>query len=74
MAESINGIKRTRWSGELRAADIGTEVVVNGWVQRVRRLGGIIFVTVRDRTGLVQCNFNNEVNAELYEKADTLRY
>jgi len=73
MAESINGIKRTRWSGELRAADIGTEVVVNGWVQRVRRLGGIIFVTVRDRTGLVQCNFNNEVNAELYEKADTLR-
>ncbi|MBE6936112.1 MAG: aspartate--tRNA ligase [Ruminococcaceae bacterium] len=73
MAESIQGIKRTRWAGELRAADCNQEVIINGWVQRVRRLGGLIFITVRDRTGLVQCNFNQEVNAELYEKADSLR-
>jgi len=73
MAEIITGIKRTRYAGELRAGDNGAEVVVCGWVQRVRRLGGLIFVTVRDRTGLIQCNFNSERDRALYDKADTLR-
>ena len=47
-------MKRTRWCGELRKADAGKTVVLNGWVHRVRRFGRLVFILLRDRTGLVQ--------------------
>lgn len=65
--------KRTNMCGELRESNVGQEVVLNGWVQRSRNLGGLIFCDLRDRTGLVQVVFNDDVNKELFEKADTLR-
>ena len=73
MAESIKGMSRTNFCGTLRAADIGKEVVVCGWVQRARRLGGITFVTVRDKTGLVQVNFDSEHDTALAQRANSLR-
>jgi len=73
MADKMKGMQRTDYAGTLRACDAGRTVTVCGWVQRVRRLGGLIFVTLRDRSGLLQCNFNQENNAALFEKADSLR-
>ena len=64
---------RTDYAGTLRAADIGRTVTVCGWVQRARRLGGLTFVTLRDRTGLLQLNFSAERDAALSELAGTLR-
>ncbi|MEM3949067.1 MAG: OB-fold nucleic acid binding domain-containing protein, partial [Zestosphaera sp.] len=46
--------KRSHWCGELRREHIGAEVVVNGWVHTIRRMGRITFILVRDRTGVVQ--------------------
>ena len=59
--------------GELRAADAGTEVALNGWVQRRRDHGGLLFIDLRDRTGLVQVVFNSEGDRELFAAAETLR-
>ena len=64
---------RTDYAGTLRASDVGRTVTVCGWVQRARRLGGLTFVTLRDRTGLLQLNFNAERDAALSELAGTLR-
>src|ERR1043165_7871834 len=47
-------LQRTRSCGELRAQDAGQQVVVNGWAHKVRDLGGLLFVDMRDRTGIVQ--------------------
>ena len=66
-------LKRTIMCGELRSADIGKEITVNGWVQRARRLGGLVFVDVRDKTGIVQTVFNEESQGDLFEKAESLR-
>lgn len=63
---------RTRTCGELRLADVNQTVTLAGWVQRTRRLGGMTFVDIRDRYGITQLVFNNEVNAELCEKASKL--
>ncbi len=65
--------KRTHYCGSLRAADVGQEVVLNGWVQRRRDHGGVIFVDVRDVTGLVQVVFNPEKSESAHEKASELR-
>jgi len=59
--------------GELRLSDKGGEIVLNGWVQRSRRLGGIIFCDLRDKTGLVQVVFDEEVPQAVFEKAEGLR-
>lgn len=64
---------RTDGCGDLRLEDAGRAVVLNGWVHRRRDHGGLIFVDLRDRSGLVQVVFNEEVNAEAYAVADTLR-
>jgi len=64
---------RTHTCGQLRATDIGRSVHVMGWVQRRRDHGGLVFVDLRDRTGLVQIVFNPTVNAPAHEQAQQLR-
>lgn len=69
MAEFMTELKRTNYCGDLRIQDVGKEVVVCGWVQRQRDLGQLIFIDLRDRTGIVQLAFNDETNKEIFEKA-----
>ncbi len=71
--ENMKGLKRTDMCGELRAADAGREVVLTGWVAKNRRLGGVNFVTLRDRTGIVQIAFNDSTDRAVFEKAEQLK-
>ncbi len=74
MAETMKGLKRTHRCGELSAANIGEEVTVMGWVQKQRNKGGIIFVDLRDRAGLLQVIFEEaDCGAENFAKAEKLR-
>lgn len=66
-------LKRTDYCGNLRITDINREVVVCGWVQRQRDLGKLIFIDLRDRTGIVQLNFNEETDRRIFEKAFSIR-
>lgn len=74
MAESMKGLKRTHRCGELSAANIGEKVTVMGWVQKQRNKGGIIFVDLRDRAGILQIIFEEaDCGAENFAKAEKLR-
>ena len=73
MTDLLGNMKRTHNCGELRAEDIGTEVVLMGWVQRRRDHGGVIFVDFRDRHGITQIVFNPEIAEEMHKKAQELR-
>ena len=74
MAESMKGLKRTHRCTELFSANIGSEVTVMGWVQKRRNLGALIFVDLRDRTGLLQILFDeNVVGKENFDKAYSIR-
>ena len=73
MSESMQGLKRTHYCTELSAANVGETVTVTGWVQRRRNLGQLLFVTLRDRSGLLQLAFGEETDKALFEKAETLR-
>ncbi|MBQ9973294.1 MAG: aspartate--tRNA ligase [Firmicutes bacterium] len=66
-------LKRTHMCGNLRAADIDSNVVLNGWIAKRRNLGGLIFADLRDKTGIVQIVFDDTITDELREKADSLR-
>ena len=63
---------RTKTCGELRITDCGSNVVLSGWVQKVRKMGGMVFVDIRDRYGITQLVFNESTNAELCERANKL--
>ncbi len=74
MAESMQGLKRTHRCAELSAANAGETVTVMGWVQKNRNKGGLVFVDVRDRSGIIQVVFEEgKSEAELIEKAARLR-
>ncbi len=74
MAESMKGFKRTNRCGELSAANAGRTVTVMGWVQKQRNKGGIIFVDLRDRSGILQIIFEeNDCGPENFAKAEKVR-
>ena len=74
MAESMQGLKRTHRCGELSSANIGETVTIMGWVQKNRNKGGLVFVDVRDRSGIIQVVFEEgKSDADLIEKAAKLR-
>jgi len=65
--------KRTSMCGTLNMNNLGEHVVLNGWIQKRRTLGGLIFCDLRDKTGLVQVVFDDKIPTELFERADSLR-
>ncbi len=74
MAESMQGLKRSHRCGELSLANVGQNVTVMGWVQKSRNKGGIIFVDLRDRSGILQIIFEeSDCGAESFAKAEKLR-
>ena len=74
MAESMQGLKRTHRCAELTAANVGETVTIMGWVQKNRNKGGLVFVDVRDRSGIIQVVFEEgKSDVQLIEKAAKLR-
>ncbi len=73
MADTMEGLKRTNYCGETTKNDINKEVVVCGWVQKIRDKGMLVFVDLRDRTGIVQLAFDDETETTLREKAQSVR-
>ena len=73
MAETLKGLKRTDYCGVFRKEDAGREVTVCGWVQRQRDLGQLIFVDLRDRTGIVQLAFDEATDRAVFDKAFAVR-
>ena len=73
MGESLNGLKRTMMCGEPREEHIGEKITLMGWVQRNRKLGGLEFIDLRDKTGIMQVVFGEEINGEAFEKAKAVR-
>ncbi len=73
MAEFLTGLKRTDYCGTLRSEDIGKEVVVCGWTQRQRDLGQLIFIDLRDRTGIIQLAFDDSTDRTVFDKAFSVR-
>ena len=71
--DTMQGFHRTDYCGTLRSSDVGKTVSVCGWVQRQRDLGGLIFLDLRDRTGLLQLAFDDGTKKAIFEKAATLR-
>ena len=73
MGEALGGLKRTMMCGEPREANIGSKITLMGWVQRNRKLGGLEFIDLRDRTGIMQIVFGEEINVESFVKAKSVR-
>ncbi len=71
--ETMAGLKRTHLCAELSAKNQGENVTLTGWVARNRKLGGVNFVTLRDRTGIIQLSFNDETDRAIFEKAEQLK-
>ncbi len=73
MGEALGGLKRTIMCGEVRESNVSQKITLMGWVQRNRKLGGLQFIDLRDRTGIMQIVFGEEINAEAFEKAKDVR-
>ena len=73
MSESLKGFKRSDYCGTLDSCDVGRQVSVCGWVQRQRDLGQLIFVDLRDRTGIVQLAFDDTTDSEIFDRAASVR-
>ncbi len=73
MSESMSGLKRTHYCTDLSAKHIEQEVIVTGWVQKRRNLGKLLFIDLRDRTGIVQLAFDEMTEPALFEKATKIR-
>ncbi len=71
--DTLHGMKRTHYCGQLSEANIGQTVTVMGWVDVYRNLGSLIFVDLRDRYGIIQLSFDTDIDSEIFEKAATLR-
>ena len=64
---------RTNNCGELNLSNVGQEVTLAGWVQKARKMGGMVFIDLRERFGITQLVFEEDTNAELCEKAENMR-
>ncbi len=73
MAETIQGLQRSRYCAEIGETEVGQELVLMGWCQKQRDLGGLVFITLRDRTGLVQLVADDRSPAEVLAKAAAVR-
>ena len=73
MLDFLGDLRRTHMCGELRASDAGSRVVLMGWVNKRRDLGSIVFIDLRDRSGVTQVVMNRESNAASHDKAEALR-
>ena len=73
MSERLEGLKRTNMCGALSENNIGETVTVMGWAQRKRNLGGLIFIDLRDKTGIIQIMFGDEIDKIAFEKADNVK-
>ena len=71
--DNMNGLKRTDYCGALRPSDVGREVVVCGWAARQRDLGSLIFIDLRDRTGILQLAFDDSTDRGIFDKAFSVR-
>ena len=70
--DNLKGLKRTHYCGDLRISNVGEEVILNGWVQKKRNLGGLVFVDLRDIKGITQILFDTNVSEEAFNKAEKL--
>jgi len=73
MGERMGNLRRTNMCGQLRIDDVNKEVVLMGWVQRERNLGGLLFIDLRDTTGISQIVFDESVPSDIIQKAETVR-
>ncbi len=75
MNDNMKGLKRTHYCGDVRGleSEMGREVTVCGFVDRVRNKGGLIFIVLRDRTGLIQLSFNHNTEPEIFAKAESCK-
>ena len=70
--DNLKVLKRTHYCGDLRISNVGEEVILNGWVQKKRNLGGLVFVDLRDIKGITQILFDTNVSEEAFNKAEKL--
>jgi len=73
MQKGLAGLKRTRYCGEVSTEDIGKKIVLMGWAAKYRNLGGLLFIDMRDRTGIVQITFDETCDKDVFDLATSIR-